>query len=801
LWGVFLDESNTVEVHFRDAGSPTFTAAALLDAPTGVTITPTGRAAIAAGRDGRTVWVLGQGPRVFRIDATAANPVGLRIRDTPPIWSGSPASTKIAIAVDPSDPTRVALGGTLKQGATDAAGLYLGAVTPSGTTFRYPSVANSFCGDFVHPDVMAIRFSLDGATVWVATDGGLYRSTAQGTNGTFVAKNDGLAVLECGYIACHPEHDGGVVIGLQDNGTQRRIGETAWRQDAWGDGGGLAFDISSPHRYVAQNTDTNWNNGLGSPLRPVRRTGHAAATWKNEDDASSFYSAPSTIALNATTTQLAIGTNRVWYTQDWGTTWRTLPQGLNTNVDARANAASINNALDALPSGFIRRCRWEAPDRLWVMTSSSLFHYQRDSAGQWSRTQLAVNPVLSRRGKKGRIVGDTPAAGPFAKSGTWLDVAIHRPTTAAGALGTLYLATTGEASATDADQLFWFDGTATWRSAGLRSLTTAAALAVAVEPGHEESVYVGTTIGVFRGRLEMDGTTPRWTWQRLDNGLPDVAVHDLAIHSRDGVRLLRAATQSRGVWELDLAGAVAPRTYLRVHELDTRRRLPTPLGQPFVAKVPNPAAPATLVPVDYPWHASPDVRVHPRLQVVAAPASLTWTGAAGKHPTPAANPTGTWRLWQFQSALRALQARVEPNGTWPTRFDAVLRRAGAPLSGGRRAVTTAFWNTVVTAANVAALPWDALRPSEADLIEWLPNIGDTLAADGPSCAVPAGPATVQVVLHDRGFPVTPTDKVRVALLRFAFGPYAAQPSGTWVPGNVGWTAAVTAFLTSGTAPT
>ena len=248
---------------------------ALLDAPTGVTMTPTGRAAIAAGRDGRIVWVLGQGPRVFRIDATAANPVGLRIRDTPPIWAGSTASTKIAIAVDPSDPTRVAVGGTLKQGATDAAGLYLGAVTPSGSSFRYPSVATSFCGDFVHPDVMAMRFSLDGSTVWVATDGGVYRWTRQrGANGTFVAKNDGLAVLECGYIACHPENDGGVVIGLQDNGTQRRIGETAWRQDAWGDGGGLAFDVTTPHRYVAQNTDTHWSKlARPAPGAPDRSPG------------------------------------------------------------------------------------------------------------------------------------------------------------------------------------------------------------------------------------------------------------------------------------------------------------------------------------------------------------------------------------------------------------------------------------------------------------------------------------------------------------------------------------------------
>ncbi len=802
LWAIFTadDGSDSVDLRYRDAGTNTWTTVDLTDSPTGVTIVPTGPAAIAASRDGSLLWVIGKGPRIFRIDATAATPEGFRIKDTPAIWAGSDSSTKIAIAVDPTDPNRVAVGGTFKKGTNDAAGLYVGVITPSGTSFKYPSAATSFSGDFVHPDVLSIRFSPDGATVWVATDGGVYRSTARGATGTFVAKNDKLAVLECGFVACHPEHDGAVVAGLQDNGTQRRVGETAWRQDDWGDGGGLAFDLARPHRYVGQGTNTAWGHGLGPTLRPVRRTGHDKSAYQKEEDASSFYSAPSSILRSPTMTQLAIGTNRVWYTEDWGTTWRTLPAGVNTNTDARANKNAINEALDVLPGGTkaVRTCRWETPDRLWVMTKSSLFRFERDAAGTWTRTRQAVHPILSRRGKKGRIVGDTSTTGPSAKSGPWLDVAVHTPTTAAGKVGTLYLATAGDPSAADADQLFWFDGTSTWRSAGLRSKTTAAAMAVAVEPGHAEFVYVGTTIGVFRGTLEMDGATPQWTWARLDNGLPDVAVQDLAIHSTANGRLLRAATQARGVWELDLSGPVAPRTYVRVHELDTRRRSPTPLGQPFTAKVPSTVTPGTLVPVDYPWHASPDVRVHPRLQVIGPPASLTWTRA--KHPKPAGDPTGTWRLWQFQAALRALDPRVEPNGDWPLRFDEVLKRAGAPLSGGKRAVTTAFWNTVVTAANVAALPWDGTRPSEADLIEWLPTIGDTLAADGPSCAVPAGPATVQVMLHDRGLPETAPDKVRVALLRFAFGPLAGQKSPAWVPGDVGWTAAVTAFLNNGTAP-
>ena len=548
---------------------------------------------------------------------------------------------------------------------------------------------------------MAIRFSLDGSTVWVATDGGVYRSTARGANGTFVARNDGLAVLECGYIACHPENDGGVVIGLQDNGTQRRIGETAWRQDAWGDGGGLAFDVTTPHRHVARNTDTHWSNGLGSPLRPVRRTGHPAATWKTEDDASAFYSAPSTIAVTRRRRSwrsgpTASGTRRTGARRGGrcrreGTPTSTPGPTPPRQQRARRPAGRLHPAM---PLG--------DADRLWVMTSSALFHYQRDAAGQWAQAQLAVNPVLSRRGRRAASLvtrwppGRSPRVGP---GSTWRSTERRRRRCARHPVP----GDDGVAAAADSDQLFWFDG-AGRGAAPACAATTAAALAVAVEPGHAES---STSVrrsassgpaGDGRDHAALDV-------EALDNGLPDVAVHDLSIYSRERGPPAAAATESRGVWELDLAGAVALRTYLRVHEYDTRRRLPTALGQPFVAKVPTrPHRPRSC-----PWTTRgmpPDVGCI-RLQVVAAPPSLTWTGAAGKHPTPAANPTGTWRLWQFQAALRALQRASNPTDVADA-LDAVLR-ARERRCRGTRAVTTAFWNTVMTAANVAVLPWDAPR--------------------------------------------------------------------------------------------
>ena len=142
----------------------------------------------------------------------------------------------------------------------------------------------------MHVDILAIRFTNDGSQVWVACDGGVFVSTASGQEGTFVARNTGLPVVEAGFVACHPTSDAALVLGAQDNATQRRVGETIWRFEQGGDGGGVAFDQVLTHRYVAQHTDTDWSNGPNPPRPPVRRG--VANCQARRTTASEFYSTP-----------------------------------------------------------------------------------------------------------------------------------------------------------------------------------------------------------------------------------------------------------------------------------------------------------------------------------------------------------------------------------------------------------------------------------------------------------------------------------------------------------------------------
>jgi predicted transposase YbfD/YdcC len=170
----------------------------------------------------------------------------------------------------------------------------------------------------------------------------------------------------------------------------------------------------------------------------------------------------------------------------------------------------------------------------------------------------------------------------------------HAP--GAGGGTTLYVACASQHGSPKMDTLWWFDGQQTWHATGLRA--TVPALAVVVHPTDPNTVFVGTTVGVYRGTLTHPaGSDPLWTFTRLNNGLPEVAVQDLAFY-RDPptgtptMLLLPAATQSRGAWEVDLLAPKDEKTYLPVHDLDTRRRPITPLAKPMNS------APARFDPVN-----------------------------------------------------------------------------------------------------------------------------------------------------------------------------------------------------------
>ena len=221
----------------------------------------------AAPSDPTVLYVLSTGPRLWRVDGdtTVRRVLGLPVH-----LFDTQGEYDLAVAVDPAQPLRVVVGGAATDSSlttgTSAAALFrltLRTPAPVGNAAWHTDYAGNegsdatWIGEGVHADVHRLRWLpavAGGRTrLHVACDGGLFVSAAEGDPTTFTARNTGLGSTEAGYLDSHPVSDGPVLIGVNDNGIQLRIGESVWRRvTSNGDGGGVAFDPSGSGRFIGQ---------------------------------------------------------------------------------------------------------------------------------------------------------------------------------------------------------------------------------------------------------------------------------------------------------------------------------------------------------------------------------------------------------------------------------------------------------------------------------------------------------------------------------------------------------------------
>jgi hypothetical protein len=759
-----------------------------------------------APSDPRIAYLVGETDQLWRLSGAplAATPVGR----LPPNMQMDEYTQ--AIAVHPTRPERIVIGGQAVVVNNDqCAALYLGnVIAGAGGNFQFsftapaanPDRDDSYVGYGVHPDVHAVRFvpiTGGGLQLWVACDGGVFRSVNGDADNrvvkrTFAALNDGLATLQTGYVTTHPAVEGYSFTGAHDNGTLERVGDTVWRARFSGDGGGVIFNPLAPEHFFYQNTDTDWNDdGAAAYTRPVRRSNddvtRGTADEQQEDRLAAFYSGCDAIVVPgapaARGTRLAFGTIRVWMSEDWGATWRTLPSLTDPMV---VGAQSANTDAFVLRGGTASRrgrviaCRWATPARLFVLCRRGVFQIDLVADAAAPGGLRAKQSELTRQAthKSEDRQASTAIASPsqlLPALGGWSDLAIHEP--ARESHGSFYVTTTGQLG-TLMDTLWWFDGKDRWHATNLRNDLAngipAPAYAAVVDRANPNIVYVGTSVGVWRGTLK---SGPKWDWQVLSKGLPEAPVHDLTITTVGGVRVLRAAIASRGIWELDLTSDGRAATFLRVHAYDTRRA-----GVPAVLTDPTGALPNT----DLSWHASPDIRVRPRQgSQPRAPRGLPWSGGTGDR----------YGLWVFQTALRT-QARFRhcpANGRWSMVFDGCVRA----LTNGQTRITQAIWNQIVgtgaATPNAYADPWNGPSPTEADLFEYIVDLRAPGASDA-SMGIRPVRARVDICVHHRDLRPVPAASVKVTLLRRTV---TGTGQAAWAALAGDWTPMVQTFLRAG----
>ncbi|MBA2952938.1 hypothetical protein GON03_23200 [Nocardioides sp. MAH-18] len=744
-------------------------------------------------------------PAVFQIpNVTAGTPAATAVGNVPAaLWGGQAWYDQAIVADRVAGVDRLYLGGNFFQDAAGdflggvwcfdvAAGPALAAVNGISTTAApAPPLpiagagadAAGLVGNNIHPDIHTIR--LAGAAgarhVWVGCDGGVFVSRQNGRAHTFASRCNGLAAVQPTFLSQHPTSSHFVACGFQDAGMQVRSGDTVWEKVALGDGGGTVFHPTRPQHIVSQAFGHGWRKVPDANFTMPTRTN---APLDTENGIALFYSGAAAVATGATTARIAVGTSRVWLTADVGgaatNTWRVIPfatvaPGLAA-ADPRDNAGNDLQPNFGVPSlvagdvaggigplGGVVTMRWVTNQHLLVLYANGVVRYV-ENAGRWTATVVLQT-------------GTQPATSAAAGTTILTDIL---PVPEGGGMD-FYLTTTGDAGNPAVDTCYLFTGGA-FVPTGLRNVLPVPpgspvgaarpiepAYSVAVDTTAPGTVYVGTVTGVW---TRAHPTPPATPWNRFDNGLPQAAVQDLSIWTdpagaAGSPRLMRAAVQARGVWEVNLAAAEPSRTYVRVHARDDRRIFPTPMANP--RRGAGAAEENTFE--------SPDVVVRPRASAGIAP---TWRfGAAGRI---AQGTTQLYQLWTFQTAFRWIHPSVVADGQWTDTFgDLVeLERAtrGLPAAPtnppGQRFIDQALWTAVVGGTRVdpatglvsgnAAHPLAVYRPAwhtpartltgvlrpivpatEVDLVETV----QPRSVVGGIWQVHSEPSTVDILLHHR----------------------------------------------------
>ncbi len=403
--------------------------------------------------------------------------------------------------VDPTDPNVAYFGGQLLMAKT----------TDGGTTF---SQATNWLAQFqlpyVHADFHAGHIASDG-TVYVGTDGGIFASIDHAAHFTDTL-NEGIASHLVYQLGSSLANRDAVIIGLQDNGTRVRDGNSSvFNQQIGGDGFGC--DINS----------SNANQMLGSL--------YYDRIQKSTNAGLSFSAATTGIAEANDTANAPFVTRLTSWPGD--PTGNTIYTYSNTKVYKTVNYAGLWSPLGT--SG---------------LPTSSLFIRGVGVAPRNSRIVGAVanggRVFLSRNGGASWAA----SAAPLPNNGLSTSWISFDPVNT----NTVYVASV----APDQTKNHLWKSTnfgASWTTIDSSASGFPGGIPVnslVVDQVTPTTLYAGTHLGVY---TSTDGGN---NWTRYGSGMPLVNVTGVYLAGDDS--LIRASTYGRSVWELSVA-APTTQTY------------------------------------------------------------------------------------------------------------------------------------------------------------------------------------------------------------------------------------------------
>ena len=430
----------------------------------------------------------------------------------------------IALAVDPTNPLGVLLGGNVTGACTK-----LVARSNDGGTAFAPTATG------VHADNHVIQFApSDPTIVYMGTDGGIYKSTTGGTSWTQM-NTPTFRAVQFQSIATHPNDREIMLGGTQDNGTIRRLANATWSRTDSGDGGYALFDRNNagPETALAYHTTQAATNSIS-----WRRSTNSGTTWSTRAcgtngiscaDTVLFYPpialGPDTADSTGTQNTFYYGTDRLYRSADGLVAAAASQRPLAT--DAVPPATPVNQNITTIAI---------SPQndnvRLVGLRNGKVFATSNGSGTLADITTSALptpNPGNIRRAVSRAVIHPQQQKTAFITFGGYNVQNGHH-----------IMKTTNLDTNAGAAPVEW-----TPRGFGIPDVPVNS---ITFDERAPQNMYAATDIGIYRST---DGGA---NWVPFSNGLPRLAVFDIAFQEQNGTvtaeRVLRIATHGRGIWEI-----------------------------------------------------------------------------------------------------------------------------------------------------------------------------------------------------------------------------------------------------------